>query len=549
VAFVSNVLFWQQSGYFGPAAEEVPLLHTWSLAVEEQFYIVFPLFLLLVARRFDRRYVPATLLVTVSAFVLSLVLVTTDRDAAFYLAPPRAWELGIGALLALGVLRPTHDVRLRGAVGVLGAGAIAWSVFAFSSTTVFPGAAALLPCLGTAAILWAGTGGPHLLGRVLATRPLVLVGLVSYSLYLWHWPLLAFGRYYAGRALTPVETTVALSLAVVASVVSWRYVERPFRGKSGVFERRSLFVVALTAMAVFAGAGVVTLTAAGFPQRLDPGVQALLAGAKDRRPHDWACSNRTATALASGDLCDLGAASSPPTFIVWGDSHGRVLADPIDSAARRAGVHGLLAVYTGCAPLPGVRRADQPEADCREFNDATIALIERSPAIVDVVLAGRWGLVAEGTRYGAESGGDAFLQDEVARAANPAGNQPIFERALRRTVERLRASGKRVWIVGSVPEVGWNVPSVLARAARAGRMPPSPPSRAEFDRRQAFAASVLSQLDALEGVTVLWPHQALCDEVACDVIRDGRPMYFDAHHLTLHGSATLEPLFERVFAR
>ena len=552
VFFTSNVLFWQEAGYFGRAAEEVPLLHTWSLAVEEQFYIVFPLFLAFVARRCARRYLRATALVTVAAFALSLVMVARARDAAFYLAPARAWELGVGALLALGALPALHRQRARHVVAVLGAAAVAGSVFVFSSTTPFPGAAALAPCLGAAAIIWAGSGGRNAVGDLLATRPLVLTGLVSYSLYLWHWPLLALGRYYAVRPLTAAETAVLVACAVAASVVSWRYVERPFRGKSGLFGRRRMFLVALAAMGVFTTVAVGTIAAAGWPGRVDPATTRLLAGRDDRRPHDWNCSNVRPEDVRAGRLCPLGAAAAgEPTFIVWGDSHGRVLAEPIGAAAQAAGASGRLAVRTGCAPLIGARRSVRrdDDDDCRRFNEATLELIAGSPGIVDVVVVGRWGLLAEGTRYGHEPGGTAFLEDEQERATTADVNRRIFDRALTNTVSRLLALGKRVWIVGPVPEVGWDVPSVLARSARFGRPIPAPPSWQEFTRRQAHATATLQALDRLPGVVVLWPQARLCDESACAVLRDGRPAYFDSHHLTLHGAAPLAGLFAPVFVR
>ena len=239
--FASNFLFWQEAGYFGRAAEDIPLLHTWSLAVEEQFYILFPLFLAYIAARARKRYVAATALVTAVSFIASVAAVKLAPDAAFYLAPFRAWELGVGALLALGALPTLHRHQVRSIVAVLGLTALLCSMTLFSKATPFPGAAALLPCLGTAAIIWAGTGGHNVVGDALSARPFVLIGLISYSLYLWHWPLLSLGRYYAVRDLNALETGALLTLATLASIASWRYVERPFRGKSGLFDRRGLF--------------------------------------------------------------------------------------------------------------------------------------------------------------------------------------------------------------------------------------------------------------------------------------------------------------------
>jgi len=549
--FASNFLFWQEAGYFGRAAEEMPLLHTWSLAVEEQFYILFPLFLLFVAARHRKRYVAATALVTVASFLLSVVGVAVARDAAFYLAPSRAWELGIGALLALGAIPASHRKHLRSLVALLGIAAIACSVTLYSPSTPFPGVAALLPCLGAGAIIWAGSGGHNLVGDALGARPLVLTGLVSYSLYLWHWPLLTLGRYHAVRDLTTGETALLLSLSVIAAVASWRYVERPFRGKSGLLKRRQLFGVALSVMAVAVIASGAAIVADGWPSRSEPAVRRIIDGGNDRRSRDWECGDATPAQVGSGQLCRTGSPqAATPTFLVWGDSHARAMADAIGAAGALAGAAGLLALRPGCAPLRDAEvSGHDAEHDCSAFTDAVLALAARSPGVTDVVLAGRWALLAEGTRFGRESGETVYLSDSATAERSLAENHRVFERALRDSVEALVAQGKRVWIVAAVPEVGWNVPSVLARSQRFGRVPPAAPTRAEYATRQAFVLATLDELEALPGVEVLRPDALLCRDVHCDVTRDGLPLYFDSHHLTLRGGTTLEPLFAEIFSR
>jgi peptidoglycan/LPS O-acetylase OafA/YrhL len=549
--FASNFLFWQEAGYFGRAAEEMPLLHTWSLAVEEQFYILFPLFLTFIAGRTRKPYVAATALVTAVSFALCAVGVAVERDAAFYLAPARAWELGLGALLALGAIPVAHRRDVRSVVGLLGLGALLCSVTLYTPATVFPGMTALLPCLGTAAIIWAGSGGHSVVGDALSARPVVLTGLVSYSLYLWHWPLLTLGRYYAVRDLTVLETSLLLTLAVVAAVASWRYVERPFRGKSGLLERRQLFTAAATLMGVAVVASTAAIVAEGWPARSDPAVRRIVDGGNDRRTRDWECGNTSVAKIRSGDLCSTGGPQAgAPTFLVWGDSHARAMADAIGAAAAHADVAGLLALRSGCAPLRDAEVAGQDaEHDCSAFTEGVLDLSARSPAVTDVVLAGRWALLAEGTRYGHESGEPVTLSDSHSRERSLANNQQVFARALRGSVTALLAQGKRVWLVASVPEVGWDVPSVLARSHRFGRMPPDAPTRAEYTARQEHVLAVLEELDALPGVVVLRPDAVLCRDVRCAVTRDGLPLYFDSHHLTLRGGALLEPLFAQIFTR
>ncbi|MDH5272391.1 MAG: acyltransferase [Gammaproteobacteria bacterium] len=549
--FASNFLFWQEAGYFGRAAEEMPLLHTWSLAVEEQFYILFPLFLTFIAGRTRKPYVAATALVTAVSFALCAVAVAVERDAAFYLAPARAWELGLGALLAMGAIPVAHRRLVRSVVGLLGLGALLCSVTLYTPATVFPGVTALLPCLGTAAIIWAGSGGHNVVGDALSARPVVLTGLVSYSLYLWHWPLLTLGRYYAIRDLTVLETALLLTLAAVAAVASWRYVERPFRGKSGLLERRLLFTAAATLMGVAVVASTAAIVAEGWPARSDPAVRRIIDGGNDRRTRNWECGNTSMAKVRSGDLCRTGSPQAgAPTFIVWGDSHARAMADAIGAAAAHADGVGLLALRSGCAPLRDAEVAGQDaEHDCSAFTEGVLGLTARSPGVTDVVLAGRWALLAEGTRYGHESGEPVILTDSHSRERSLANNQQVFARALRGSVTALLAQGKRVWLVASVPEVGWDVPSVLARSHRFGRMPPDAPTRAEYAARQEHVLAVLEELDALPGVVVLRPDAVLCREVRCAVTRDGLPLYFDSHHLTLRGGSLLEPLFAQIFKR
>ena len=205
--FFSNFEFWREAGYFDVDAHQKPLLHTWSLAVEEQFYLIFPPFLLLAARYLRRRY----LLIIMPIFVLSLTFsiwaVYAKPSLAFYLTPSRMWEIMLGAWLALipweagkRFIPPSG----YGLLTLLGIGMIAYGVFTFSANTPFPGAMALLPCGGAALVIFGGQNHPSMVSRLLATGPLVFVGKISYSLYLWHWPLIVLAAYpFAGE--TPLS--------------------------------------------------------------------------------------------------------------------------------------------------------------------------------------------------------------------------------------------------------------------------------------------------------------------------------------------------------
>jgi peptidoglycan/LPS O-acetylase OafA/YrhL len=247
---ISNVQFWRDTGYFEAAAEEKPLLHTWSLAVEEQFYLFVPVFLLLLARtsRLHRAVALLTLAMIVS-FGLSIYGTHRHPDATFYLLPSRAWELFVGALLAfvpIGWL--TGSTRCKELAAALGLALILIPCVLYDQSTRFPGLAAVPPVLGTALLIWSGntsTAGLPITNRCLTWRPFVAVGLISYSLYLWHWPLLAFARSQSISPLSYIDRFQLIAASLLIGAISWRYVELPFRSRKVFASRRWLLAVSV----------------------------------------------------------------------------------------------------------------------------------------------------------------------------------------------------------------------------------------------------------------------------------------------------------------
>lgn len=228
--FSSNVLFWRQSGYFDPAAQLNPLLHTWSLSVEEQFYIGFPILMLLIERYARRQIVPLLVLVAAISFALCLFFQPLRPTATFYLSPFRAWELLLGALLAVRAAPPITSRVAREVVSGAALMMLVASLLLLKEGPKFPGWEAAFPVVATAALLHSGASGDSLVRRILALRPMVLVGLISYSLYLWHWPLLVYARYLNDTDELPGGAGyLMLALALLAGWASYRWVETPFR--------------------------------------------------------------------------------------------------------------------------------------------------------------------------------------------------------------------------------------------------------------------------------------------------------------------------------
>jgi peptidoglycan/LPS O-acetylase OafA/YrhL len=542
--FASNILFWQKSGYFDAPAEQNALLHTWSLAVEEQFYIVFPLVLLLLFRaRSKYLFYAATALLL--SFTLAVWGVRNAPVTTFYLAPTRAWELLVGALLAMGAIPPPSRQGLRDFLSLLGVGLIACSVLAFSPETPFPGAAALLPCLGAGLIIHAGAGGRSLVGRVLSAPAFVFTGLISYSLYLWHWPLLVLARAYAVRELAVRETIAVLLLSAVIAAVSWRWVESPFRRRPPILGRQQLFAAAGLVMCMTAALGVALHLTRGLPQRLPPEAARLAAGAADRNQNRGACFNEPLQLAQEGRLCRIGAGGETrPTLILWGDSHAEMLRTGLGKVATEAGRSGFFVGHPGCPPLLGVS-VENPDAvtrDCRAFNEAAFDLVSRDDGIRTVVLAAHWSRYATGVRYG-RKGGRVRLGDDRTEPGSAGANEAVFRRGLDRTAAALAGAGKEVVIVGPVPEVASPVPRTLALAVWRGRNLDIRPALDQFNARHGVALSQLAEIRQQGLAKVVYPHLALCDEARCRIESNGRALYADDNHLTRYGVDSIRHIF------
>ncbi len=551
--FVANFVFAKETGYFGAAAELSPLLHTWSLAVEEQFYIVYPVLMMVLVRRLTPGRMAGVLWVLLGcSLAYGAWAVTRTPAAAFYLFPGRAWELLLGGVLAVAPMAERLRALpgpVRTAMAVAGAAMVGWSVIFFSDRTVFPGLAALVPCGGAALLIAAGPATP--VARALAWRPVVFVGLISYSLYLWHWPLLVLARQMLVTPDLPAATTaVVLGLALVLAGLSWWLVERPFRGgRWRGWPRRRIFGVAGAALASGLVVGLVVTWSDGLPGRLPADVIAVAQARSDVSADGRRCLSLPFKVGDTDIGCDIGVVDADASFLLWGDSHAGALLPGIDAAARTAGRGGRFAGRSACPPLVGV---DGPRAfagDCRDFNDAVLAQITADPSVRTVVLAARWAIWAEGTRYGQETGPALPLSDDDSGADQSGGNRGVFARGVTRTIEQLRTAGKDVVIIGPVPEAGHDVPITLAKALLGTPDPAfsAAPPVAAFADRQAFVMETLTLLAAQTGVRIIWPHEVLCGGDRCAVEVDGRPLYSDDDHLTASAALDLAPLFSAIF--
>lgn len=526
---VSNIFFWRQSGYFAPDVNFAPLLHTWSLGVEEQFYLIFPLFLMLL-RRAPININRALWLLLVTAFAAGAYLSFSRPFGAFYLLPARIWELLLGALLGMGTVPPLSR-RASEWVGSAGLVAVIGSVFLIDAHQPFPGFVALFPCLGAAALLYSGAQ-PTFVARLLSLRPLVFTGLISYSLYLWHWPIFSFARMLTATMDLEWKVVVAaLLLSFAMAALSWRFVERPFRDPRR-WPPKAIALFSIGGALALIAVGFVVTTHKGLPARLSPPVLAAQAAALDIDPLRTACTGYETDGRSRE--CRFGSGLSDPSYVIIGDSHAAALRPAIDYAMAGEG-RGTLWWYHGCAPLLGAEMVPMNDPACDSFRQRFLADLARSPSIRTVFLAGRWAPLVSGTIP--ETGGTlrTFLKDDATTDLSTRETLHVFERSLHRTIRQIRAMGKTVVVLGSIPEPGFDVPSILALARHngVGHVPANTMERARMaDLR---AGTILNSVSKQEGVAYVSLLEPLCTK-RCALESAGRPLYSDSNHLSLHAA-------------
>ena len=500
--FSSNLFFWRESGYFAPAAHSLPLLHTWSLAVEEQFYLFWPLILMAVPRA-GRRWLPWLAgAIAAASFAAAVWQLPRDPAAAFYLIHARTWELMAGALLVWIPARAFASRALREAVALAGLAAILFAVKTYNQGTPFPGPAALLPVAGAAAILAAGASGDSMVARLLSLRPLVFIGAISFSLYLWHWPVIVFSQ-----TVLYLEQTLAVRCGIVAvslllAVASWRFIETPFRARgSAAWPARLVLRRAALLMALFLASSSITVAARGFPARFDAPQQAI--GAYEDYSGDQAFRAGSCFVVQPGDPFDastcLALDPGKRSILLVGDSHAAHLWPGLHAAAG-ADVSVLQATATGCRPVLVPVAAG--EAACRAFfRNLFVDWLPTHPVDV-VVLAGRW------------QASDLELLDA--------------------TVAQLQGHAGRIVVVGPVPQYAAALPHLLVKALRSNDSGSVARGlvRAEFvldaqmrEQVSHTPARYFSMIDDL-------CHDGSCRGYAAP----GIPMQFDYGHFTIEGS-------------
>ncbi|WP_337269470.1 acyltransferase family protein [Oryzifoliimicrobium ureilyticus] len=517
--FTSNIYFWRNSGYFDNSANLRPLLHTWSLAVEEQFYIGMPILMMITKRMGQSSRLALFAVIATLSFGLSVYATSVAPTANFFLLPTRSWELLVGAILALTVNGDRLSSVARNVLGIAGLCITALCVGFYSEATPFPGLAAMPPCIGAALLILSGRSQKALSARLLSLRPLVFIGKISYSLYLMHWPVTVFLRYLTLEEPTLGDAAFIVLFGMVLAIISWRYVERPFRLPHRTSRSSITNATAVLAMILVAAFGYTADKYAGgsdgfsrfqasmFDRGKIDDVAVPVGNPVENNDHSWrngTCFFEDDNSFENWDpqKCIL-AANGEPKTLLWGDSYAAHYAPGI--MANAGHVEGTIYQYTqaGCPPVLSYYSYARPR--CRDFNANAIQLLQRFN-ISTVILSGRW-------------------TDLQLRGLD----------GVQQTIDTLRQRNIRVIVIGQSPVFVTNVDVIAFRKALPTDMTASWKTVIQPDLNLKLRRLV-------HGADFIDPIALDCSNDICPYMVDQKLLYFDTGHFSNFGSRRMTGL-------
>lgn len=518
----SNFYFWFNVNYFGLSADTVYLLHTWSLAVEEQFYLVYPIVLLLIHRFYPRLLWPLIWAGGIASFFLNLWLVSSKPEATFYLLPTRAWELLAGAVCWQLVEK---RIRLRTewmeAVGLIGIGSLLISIFFFQKDFSIPGSYAGLAVIGAAAVIYSGSFGPTWVSKALGQRVCVYIGRISYPLYLVHWPIDVFARSYFNEFYDTSMRTGMLALSFGLASLIYHLIENPIRTARFDTGSNRLLTAYFASLAATVGVFVISQATNGLPQRFPDDVLEMAAYSEDHTESSDECRYEVRKAIADS-LCTIGAADIDPTWMIYGDSHAWAARSAFNEWLRRRGESGYFVFRSSCLPIAGTYLVGE-QGVCFRFNEEVNRFVLASDQIENVLLVSTWRQVT-GSR----------LSTSPVALITPEESLALFDRKFAENVSRYADAGKRVHIWEPLPWATMNVPRAIARAMLRGSEDPEERLRVTIGEYRSAFRFFFEAVEKNRGpiYRTYSPSSFLCDEGSCRVMLDGVPVFFDSTHLT-----------------
>lgn len=516
--FTSNVFFYLNSDYFAGSSEFYPLLHTWSLSVEWQFYLFFPFVLIMLMKvRPERMVMPLSILFVLSS-VLALYSTQHNSSLAFYNTPFRASEFLVGTLVYVLFKRRSYqhlyNTNWGSAVGWLSIALIVIGALWLSKKNLFPGIYATLVAIITGAILIAGNiSRPGSSWKVLLTfKPIAYLGNISYSFYLWHWPIITFYKLYQQTEFHVIDYVIITVATLVLSDLSWRFVECKFRTNQKQNTKRVIWSFGITC---FASAIYLTLTlyTEGFSDRFTERQLSVL------NVQRWADFPGKCYATQREERyfhCLIGKQDKEPQLLIFGDSHAQMLVWSLHNRLKEQSLSAVIVAKGGCPPfLPGIPTVTNIEKDiCETTQNVALDIVtKKNEQFNTIILAGRWVGYESAELYGYDSKSKSRTIES-------------FAERLDETLSLLKDLKYHVIMIDSVPEPGFPVPEWLVRSRIFGKNIDS-----FVDRSISIEHYIVS-----EEIDLITPKKLLCKNDNCELIVAGQVLYFDNNHLTVKGA-------------
>ena len=547
--FLQNIYLWQNSGYWDQSLETSPLMHTWSLAVEEQFYLIFPL--LFVAK--SMRNAKSVLIgVAITIFVLSffgaLIRFGTSSTGAFFLLPYRAWELMAGAIVALYQLKSKQFFKTKPNVSRLisnfGMAMIIIAIILGDKSTRHPGLLTLLPVVGTALLIAFGRE-PSLTSRLLSNKLLVAIGKLSYGLYLWHFPILALWRVDKGTELSGIETTAAMVLTFACSYLMWKFAETPFRDRVRTSNKYVAFV-ATTGFVALVSIGIVGQNTV-FGKKSNSELALLEAQARIPTELDNWIEIDFESPISGGSMGVTERSSPMGDVVLLGDSHAGALKDSLSAELEKLNLSGVAFIRAGCPPVSNVIMDPPEKFNCTDFNQI-IDIVLKDTFVTDVILFSRWTFYVEGTRYTnykgyREDGYEIKFTAPNKKFTSDEERISYLGDQIKLTVDRLESTGKKVHLIHPLPELGWDPISYAKRFIDQG-ISWHQKLDIPFSDHLERSRRAVEQLDRAASPTTskLNPADIFCDQQItnwCVASLDNTLYYGDNDHLNENGNKIL----------
>jgi peptidoglycan/LPS O-acetylase OafA/YrhL len=537
VIFLSNFYFISESDYFASEVELKPLLHTWSLAVEEQFYIFYPI-LLLSLRRVQKIWVPLLSLLALASFIFAIWATATYPKASFYLLPTRGFELLAGAITALLLIQQprvsetsSHYLKHLSLLGLI---LIGYSVLYFNADTPFPGYYSLLPVVGCVLVI-AFTYPGTISYKILSNKLLVTCGLASYSIYLLHQPIFAFARHLSQSAPSHELMILLCLLTFGLSYIIWRFIEQPLR-RPNFISNKKMLVLALTTAAVIFAFGIGGLYTTGYPQRFGPQTLDIYERALEKT-FDWGGCNLS---------CEVKDQKSHITLI--GDSHATAIANELDDSLASSGYSFSWRTNPGCPPLIGFYDSKNQSDNCSKLNTNILTSLTSNSKVQWVVMSAQWSLYSTGKGFdnskgGVEQGAKNYYFDTSKNnhRKSKARDEAVISGYIK-YINTLLNNGINVIFVDQIPVAGWDIPGRYIQLAKRGKL-----SNKAFQYPKSVYDEHTKNLTNIRSIShpnfyLVSPAKILCaDGVSCHSASLPDLYFVDTNHLSHAGAQKIVP--------